>query len=88
MGDKQSLSVVSVVIMINDVLANPGSSSLAMYVLLVEYVGKRHLHVVGTALFYFWVASLMLLALFAYLIKDWRTLSIAVPGLVQIFFWW
>lgn len=67
-----------------------GSSSLAMYVLNVEFVGKRHRHVVGIALWYFWVISLMLLALFAYLIRDWRTLSIAgaVPGLLQIFFWW
>ena len=61
-----------------------------MYVLLVEYVGKRHRHVIGTTLWYFWVLSLMLLPLFAYLIRDWRTLSIAgaVPGLFQIIFWW
>jgi len=67
-----------------------GSSSLSMYVLLMEYVGKRHRHVVGTTLWYFWVISLMLLPLFAYLIRDWRTLSIAgaAPGLLQIFFWW
>ncbi|KAJ7383015.1 hypothetical protein OS493_031185 [Desmophyllum pertusum] len=67
-----------------------GGSNLAMYVLLVEYVGKRHRHVIGTTLFYFWVLALLLLSLFAYLIRDWRTLSIAgaVPGLLQIFFWW
>lgn len=67
-----------------------GSSSLAMYVLLMEYVGKRHRHVIGTTLWYFWVLSLMLLALFAYFIRDWRTLSIAgaAPGLLQIIFWW
>ncbi|XP_078358937.1 organic cation transporter protein-like [Oculina patagonica] len=67
-----------------------GGSSLVNYVLLVEIVGKRHRHVIGTTYFYFWVLSLMLLALFAYLIRDWRTLSIAgaVPGFLQIFFWW
>lgn len=67
-----------------------GASSLSMYVLLVEYVGKRHRHVIGTTLWYFWVISLMLIPLFAYLIRDWRSLSIAAatPGLLQIFFWW
>ncbi|XP_068710266.1 organic cation transporter protein-like [Montipora foliosa] len=67
-----------------------GSSSLSMFVLLVEYVGKRHRHVVGTSLWYFFALSLMLLSLFGYLIRDWRTLSTAgaVPGLLQIFFWW
>ncbi|KAL9983938.1 hypothetical protein ACROYT_G006187 [Oculina patagonica] len=67
-----------------------GSSSLAMYVLLVEYVGKRHRHVIGTSLWYFWVISLMLLPLFAYFIRDWRTLAAAgaAPGILQIFFWW
>ncbi|KAJ7392479.1 hypothetical protein OS493_012145 [Desmophyllum pertusum] len=67
-----------------------GCATIAMYVLLVEYVGKRHRHVIGVALWYFWVLSLLLLPLVAYLIRDWRTLSIvgAVPGLVQIFFWW
>ena len=63
---------------------------MSMYVLLVEYVGKRHRHVIGTTLWYFWVISLMLIPLFAYLIRDWRSLSIAAatPGLLQIFFWW
>ena len=67
-----------------------GGSSLAMFVLLTEYVGKRHRHAIGTTLWYFWVLSLMLLALFAYFIRDWRTLSIAgaAPGLLQIIFWW
>lgn len=67
-----------------------GVGGLGLYILVVEYVGKRHRHVVGTALFYFWVLSLLLVALLAYLIRDWRTLSIvgAAPGLLHIFFWW
>nr|XP_058973447.1 organic cation transporter protein-like [Pocillopora verrucosa] len=67
-----------------------GSSALAVYVLVFEYVGKRHRHVVGTTLFYFWILSLMVLALFAWLIRDWRTLAMAaaIPGLLTIFFWW
>lgn len=66
-----------------------GSSSLSMYILLFEYVGKRHRHVIGTTLWYFWVLSLMVLAFFAWLIRDWRTLAMAaaIPGLLVIFFW-
>ena len=72
------------------ILFSTGSSSLAMFVLVFEYVGKRHRHVIGTTLFYFWILSLMVLALFAWLIRDWRTLAMAaaIPGLLTIFFWW
>lgn len=72
------------------ILFSTGSSALAMYVLMFEYVGKRHRHVIGTTLFYFWILSLMVLALFAWLIRDWRTLAMAaaIPGLLTIFFWW
>jgi len=96
-GDGQgTINHYQLTIIIKVVLAKPlllfqtGSSGLSMYVLIVECVGKRHRHVVGTALWYFWVISLMLLPLFAYLIRDWRTLSVAgaAPGLLQIFFWW
>jgi hypothetical protein len=62
-----------------------------MFVLLVEYVNPKHRAAFGTSLWYFWTFSLMLLALFAFLLKaDWRVLSIAgaAPGLLQIFFWW
>jgi len=96
-GDGQwTINHYQLTIIIKVVLAKPlllfqtGSSGVSMYVLIVEYVGKRHRHVVGTALWYFWVISLMLLPLFAYLIRDWRKLSFAgaAPGLLQIFFWW
>jgi len=67
-----------------------GCGTLCAYVLTVEYVGKRHRHVAGTALWFFWPTSLMMMALLAYLIRDWRTLNIvgAAPGLLQIFLWW
>ena len=72
------------------ILLPPGCGTLCAYVLTVEYVGKRHRHVAGTALWFFWPTSLMMMALMAYLIRDWRTLNIvgAAPGLVQIFLWW
>lgn len=67
-----------------------GCGTLSAYVLTVEYVGKRHRHVAGTALWFFWPTSLMMMALMAYLIRDWRNLNIvgAAPGLFQIFLWW
>lgn len=67
-----------------------GCGTLCAYVLTVEFVGKRHRHAAGTALWFFWPTSLMMMALLAYLIRDWRTLNIvgAAPGLLQIFLWW
>ncbi|KXJ10286.1 Organic cation transporter-like protein [Exaiptasia diaphana] len=67
-----------------------GSASLAMFVLMVEYVGVKHRAMAGTSLWYFFTISLMMLVLFAYLLREWRMLSIAAaaPGLLQVLFWW
>ncbi|KAK3714238.1 hypothetical protein QZH41_018390, partial [Actinostola sp. cb2023] len=66
------------------------SSAVSTFVLLIECVGINHRAKAGSCLFVFWTLSLMLLALLGYLFRDWRMLSIAgaVPGLLQIFFWW
>ncbi|KXJ10274.1 Solute carrier family 22 member 5 [Exaiptasia diaphana] len=67
-----------------------GSSSIAIFVLMVEYVGVRHRAMAGTSLWYFFTIALMPLFLLAYFIRNWRYLSIAAsaPALLQVFLWW
>lgn len=68
----------------------PGSASLCTYVLMIEYVGIKHRAIAIVYLSCFWSLSLMTLALWGYLFRDWLTLSIAgaVPGFLVIFAWW
>lgn len=54
-----------------------------------EFVGPQKRAMAGTFTWYFWTFSLMLVALLAYFIRDWRKLSIttSVPGLFILVFW-
>ena len=61
-----------------------------MFVILTEYVGIRHRHVLGTLMFFAWPLSGMLLAGIGYVTRDWRTQSIVVGvlGMPVVFCWW
>lgn len=63
---------------------------MAVFVLATEFVGVKHRHVAGTCLWYAWALSLLSLSGIAYLIRDWRTLTIVVsaPGLLFLGAWW
>lgn len=66
-----------------------GGASVAIFVLVTEFVGVRHRSVMGMSLWYCWSISLMALAGLGYLIRDWRMLSIAtaVPAFPALFGW-
>lgn len=64
-----------------------GGYSIAAYVLLTELVGIRHRSTAGCSIWYSFNLSNMALAGLAYLVKDWRMLSIimgapAIPFLL------
>lgn len=63
---------------------------MPIFVIATEFVGVRHRHIAGTSLWYSWTLSLMSLSGIAYLVRDWRTLSIiiSVPGLTVLAAWW
>ena len=67
-----------------------GGGAMGLYVLLTEYVGKRHRHVAGTSLWYSWTLALVMLAGLAYGVRDWRNLSIicASTGLPSVLLIW
>lgn len=66
-----------------------GGASVAIFVLVTEFVGVRHRSMMGMSLWYCWSISLMALAGLGYLIRDWRMLSIAtsVPGIPTLLGW-
>ena len=66
-----------------------GGASVAIFVLVTEFVGVRHRSMMGMSLWYCWSISLMALAGLGYLIRDWRMLSIAtsVPGIPALLGW-
>ena len=54
---------------------------------LLEFIGSsRYQTICGIAIEYFWTVGWLMLALFAYFIRDWRWLivAISVPGLVVV----
>ncbi|KAL9968411.1 hypothetical protein ACROYT_G026787 [Oculina patagonica] len=67
-----------------------GGASVCQFVLVTEFVGVRHRHSAGIICFFAWAFSLMTIPLFAYFIRDWRTLTIVLSaqGLPAIFVWW
>ncbi|KAK3733483.1 hypothetical protein QZH41_019394, partial [Actinostola sp. cb2023] len=70
-------------------LISAGGYSITIFVLVLEYVGPRHRSAVGFGVWFAWVFALALLALLAWLIPNWRTLSIvtSAPGIL-FFLWW
>ena len=70
-------------------LFSTGGASVAIFVLVTEFVGVRQRSMMGMSLWYCWSISLMCLAGIAYFITDWRTLTIvtAVPGLPALLGW-
>ena len=60
------------------------------FVLLTEFTGKLHRAKIGIAYFYFWVISQPILALFGYLLPNWRhlLLATAVPATPLLLIWW
>jgi len=71
-------------------MCTTGGASICSFVLIMEYVGTQYRSKVGFGIWYFWILSLVLLALLGYLIPNWRTLSIvtSAPGLLFFIFWW
>lgn len=68
-------------------LCMSGGYSIAAYVLLTELVGIRHRSTAGCSIWYSFNLSNMALAGLAYLVRDWRKLSIimgapAIPFLL------
>ena len=64
-----------------------GGYSIASYVLLTELVGIRHRSTAGCSIWYSFNLSNMALAGLAYLVRDWRKLSLimgapAIPFLL------
>ncbi|XP_075904916.1 solute carrier family 22 member 7a [Nelusetta ayraudi] len=64
--------------------------SLITNVLSIEWTDVKHRTFMGTIASLSWSLGIMVLALLAYLIRDWRYLTLAVtaPCLVGIFSWW
>ncbi|XP_020605192.1 organic cation transporter protein-like [Orbicella faveolata] len=62
-----------------------GGYSIAAYVLLTEFVGIRHRSTAGCSIWYSFNLSNMALAGLAYLVRDWRKLSI-IMGAPAILF--
>ncbi|XP_032240300.2 organic cation transporter protein isoform X1 [Nematostella vectensis] len=67
-----------------------GGSSLCQFILMTEFVGVRHRNVAATLVWFAWTCAFMATPLFAYFIRDWRILTIAVTvtGVPFSFFWW
>lgn len=66
-----------------------GGAIVCLFIMATEYVGPNHRAMAGTFTWYFWTGALMMIALLAYLIRDWRKLSMitSAPGLVLFIFW-
>ena len=66
-----------------------GGAIVCLFIMATEYVGPKHRAMAGTFTWYFWTGALMLIALLAYLIRDWRKLSMvtSAPGLLLFIFW-
>ena len=66
-----------------------GGAIVCLFIMATEYVGPKHRAMAGTFTWYFWTGALMLVALLAYLIRDWRKLSMvtSAPGLLLFIFW-
>ncbi|RMX49474.1 hypothetical protein pdam_00017632 [Pocillopora damicornis] len=66
-----------------------GGYSIAAYVLLTELVGIRHRSTAGCSIWYSFNLSNMALAGLAYLVRDWRKLSIimAIPAIPFVLGW-
>lgn len=66
-----------------------GGASVAIFVLITEFVGVQHRSIMGMSLWYCWSLSLVALAGVGYLIRDWRILTIAtaVPGFPALLGW-
>ncbi|XP_063223494.1 organic cation transporter protein-like isoform X2 [Bacillus rossius redtenbacheri] len=63
---------------------------LVAYVLAMEMVGPRKRLHVGVICQFFFTGGYMLTALFAYFIRDWRMLQVALslPGVLFLSYWW
>ncbi|XP_014247403.1 organic cation transporter protein isoform X2 [Cimex lectularius] len=63
---------------------------LVAYVIAMEMVGPKFRMFAGVAFQLFFTAGFVLTAGFAYLIKDWRMLQLALtlPGIVFFSYWW
>ena len=63
---------------------------MPIFVMVTEFVGARHRHISGNAIWFSWVAALLSLGGLAYFIREWRTLTIVlgVLGCLCIFLWW
>ena len=72
-----------------DLFTFSGGSIVCLFIMATEYVGPNHRAMAGTFTWYFWTGALMLIALLAYLVRDWRKLSIitSAPGLILFVFW-
>ena len=59
---------------------------MSTFVLVMEFVGVRHRSMMGSSLWYCWTLSLISLAGVAYLIRDWKILTIvtAAPGIIAV----
>lgn len=66
-----------------------GGAIVCLFIMATEYVGPKHRAMAGTFTWYFWTGALMMIALLAYLIRDWRKLSMitSAPGLLLFIFW-
>ncbi|EDO42217.1 predicted protein, partial [Nematostella vectensis] len=67
-----------------------GGSIVILFIMATEFVGPQKRAMAGTFTWYFWTGALMLIALLAYFIRDWRILSIttSAPGILLFLFWW
>ncbi|CAB3981346.1 organic cation transporter -like [Paramuricea clavata] len=67
-----------------------GVLMVIVFVLLTEYTSARHRAKLGIYLFNFWSAGLLLLALLAYLLPNWRDLLLAsaAMGTPCLCYWW
>lgn len=73
-----------------ELLSSIGFMNATYYVIVAEYASKRHRAKLCITLLYFWIIALLLLALLAYLIRDWRNLllSSAILGTPGLALWW
>lgn len=60
------------------------------FVILSEYASEVHRAKIGIYLFNFWVFGLIILAIVAYLLPNWRNvlLANAVMATIGVSFWW
>ena len=73
----------------NSPFCMPGGYSIAAYILLTEFVGIRHRSTAGCSIWYSYNLSTMALAGLAYLVRDWRKLSIIMgaPAILFLLGW-